>query len=118
MTDRAACLRRRPRAPDVAPGGNRPTGVLSVLSVPRWPHDWRPHPVFNAARKALTTVLTGALPGHYRTSLVRGFLAGLQDSIHVECHARALLDPLQSISEGAGLAHPPSPKFGRNVTGL
>jgi hypothetical protein len=46
--------RRRPlRALDVAPGVNRPTGVLSVLSVTRWPHDWTRSRglVFNAARK-------------------------------------------------------------------
>ncbi len=30
MTDRAAVLRRRPRAPDVAPGVNRPTNSLAM----------------------------------------------------------------------------------------
>ena len=40
MTDRDAFFRGLPRAPDVAPVVNSPTGVLSVLSVTRWPHDW------------------------------------------------------------------------------
>src|SRR5258707_7362571 len=63
MPARAACLRRRPRAPDVAPGATARLGFCQFCRFLAGLMIGGHTLAFNAARKALTTVLTGALPG-------------------------------------------------------
>ena len=63
MPARAACLRRPPRAPDVAPGGTARLGFCQFCRFPAGLMIGGHTLVFNAARNALPTVLTGPLPG-------------------------------------------------------
>src|SRR5216683_515117 len=62
MTDRAACLRRPPRAPDVALGVTARLGFCQFCRFLAGLMIGGHTLVFNAARKALPTVLTGPLP--------------------------------------------------------
>src|SRR5712671_1587164 len=85
MPARAACLRRRPRAPDVAPVATARLGFCQFCRFLAGLMIGGHTLVFNAARKALTTVLTVPLPCYSRTSQTNAYTGS--DAYRHRAHA-------------------------------